>query len=477
MVERIMEAGRRILKNMFSLSAAEIANKGISLVTLAYLARVLTPEGLGVIGWANAFVLYFVFFVDLGFNVIGPREIAKNHEAIRRYVNNISTIKILSSVVSYICLVIIAILIDKPIESKYVLLISGLNVFANSILFNWVFQGIEKMGVIAVRQVTTSVLNLVGVLVFVHNQNDLILAMVIMIGSLLLNSFWMFFYYVKMYGWIKFEFDFVFWKELLKSSTPIALTLFIVTLYNNFSIFLLGILRTDFETGIYIVAFKMLTFVLIPTGIFQYAFLPQLSRSQTLGERQRITGKYVLLTILFGTILTAGCFTFSDFITVLGFGSKYKDSAIVIRMLMVSGMLAYLNVSYSAPLLSWNYEKKVFWAMLSGGVVNIVLNLILIPKFGVTGAGIASISTEITVLIVLSTIMYSVIKELYLKIFFKLLFFAIISCVGGYYLMIIGLYPLMAGTISLLIYIGFNFYFKTIRLTEIKEVIKKKQEK
>jgi len=468
-----MKTGRRILKNMLSLSAAEIANKGISLITLAYMARVLTPEGLGIIGWANALVLYFVFFVDLGYNVVGPREIAKKPEQMQKYVNNISTIKILFAVSSYSILLIVTYFIDKPLESKYVLLISGLNVFANSILFNWVFQGIEKMEIIAIRQVTTSVLNLIGVFIFIENQNDILLAMAIMIGSLILNSVWMFLYYIRLYGWIKFEFDFKFWKVLLKASTPIALSLFIVTLYNNFSIFLLGILRSDFETGIYVVAYKVLTFVLIPTGILQYAFLPVLARSTTLEDKRKFAGKYILLTYIFGTIITCGFLTFAEYITILGFGNDYSQSIIIVQLLMVSGLLAYINVSYSAPLLSWNCEKKIFVAMSFGGIVNIILNLILIPDYGAKGAGISSIFTEFTVLIGLLIIFYSAVKKTFLIDFIIVLFFAVISCTAGFYLMKFGLYTILSGLISLLIFITFILIFKIISIDELKALLKK----
>ncbi len=468
-----METGRRIFKNMMSLSVAEIANKGIAFITFTYLARVLTPEGLGIFGWAQAFVIYFVFIVDLGFNVVGPREIARFPNKIRKYVNNITSIKVSFALILYFFLLIATYFLDKPVEVKYVLLISGLNIFANSILFNWVFQGIEKMGIIAIRQVTTSVLNLIGVLIFVNNHGDIILAMSIIIGSLLLNSLWMFFYYIKLYGWIKLEFDFKFWKKLLTSSIPIAVTIFITVLYNNFSIFLLGIMKSDYDTGIYVVAFRVLAFIIIPTGIIQYAFMTQLARSLTIEDKHKFTGKYVLLTFLIGTIITTGFFTFADYITIMGFRSAYKDSVIIVQLLMIAGLLAYINVSYSAPLLSWNHEKKIFWAMAAGGVVNITLNLLLIPKYGAVGAGITAIFTEFTVMIGLGIIIYKTIKKTYLFSFIIILSYAVISCLAGYYLMKTGLHPLAAGIIALFIFVLINFIFKTITISEIKETLKK----
>jgi len=362
---------------------------------------------------------------------------------------------------------------NKPLEVKIVVLISGLNIFANSILFNWVFQGIEKMEIIAIRQVTTSVLNLIGIFILVHSPADVIIAMSVTIGSMLINSVWMLLYYMKLYGGIKFKYDFSLWKELLSSSVPIALTMFITILYNNLSMFLLGLMRSDYEVGIYNAAFRVLAFALVPTGILQNAFIPQLARSSTLEERHKFAEKYVLFTFVTGAIITAGFFTFSDYIINVGFGKDYAESVLILQLLMVTGILAFINVSYSAPLLSWRYEKRIFWAMGVGGIVNITLNFILIPDYGAVGAAIAAISTEFAVMIGLALIMYSAIQRLYLISLLKVLFYALVSCYAGYYIMGFGIHPVISGCISILLFTLINFVFKTVTIDEVKMYLKK----
>jgi O-antigen/teichoic acid export membrane protein len=140
---------------------------------------------------------------------------------------------------------------------------------------------------------------------------------------------------------------------------------------------------------------------------------------------------------------------------------------------MVTGLLAFINVSYSAPLLSWKYENKIFWAMGAGGIVNITLNIILIPHYGAVGAAIAAISTEFAVLIGLSIIIYSAIQKLYLFSLLKVLLYALLSCIVGYYLMYIGLYAIIAGCISILLFALINFVFKTVTVEEVKMYLKK----
>jgi len=141
---------------------------------------------------------------------------------------------------------------------------------------------------------------------------------------------------------------------------------------------------------------------------------------------------------------------------------------------MLAGLLAFINVSYSAPLLSWKYEKKIFWAIGAGGLVNIILNILLIPTMGAKGAAIAAICTEFTVLIGLSIIMYSAIQKLFLEKFILVLLYAVISCGIGYLLMTNGLHSIISGSISLIIFVLINFVFRTITIDEIKMYLKKK---
>ncbi|MCK5742935.1 MAG: oligosaccharide flippase family protein, partial [Chlorobi bacterium] len=162
-----MSNAKRVLKNLFSLSVAEVANKGIQLVIIMILGRVIMTEGLGVVGVAQGFFVYFFLFSTLGFNIVGAREIAKYPERIREYVNSILTIRVLLSVLMYLILIFIVSSIDKPEIEKTAILIYGLNLFFNAILVDWVYQGTEKMEVLAIRQVATSLLNLLGILLLV----------------------------------------------------------------------------------------------------------------------------------------------------------------------------------------------------------------------------------------------------------------------------------------------------------------------
>ncbi|TAL71102.1 MAG: flippase [Bacteroidetes bacterium] len=463
-----MKSSKKIIKNMFSLTIAEVANKGIVFVFTAYLARVILPEGFGIISFANAILVYFLLFVNLGFNVVGAREIAKSHEQIRKYANSINTIRTIIAVIAYSVLFVMTLYLDKPLIVKQTIWVAGLNLFANAILLDWVYQGIERMEFIAVRQVITSLLNLIGVVLLVHSKNDVVIAMLVTVISTMLNAVWMAMLYTKMYGKIKIEFDWKFIKPILKSSLPISFSVFSGIVMNTLNTVMLSIYRTDQETGIYNAAYKILLLVIVPSVILQNSFFPAISRANTLDERKNVIGKFSMLMFLFASLLSLTSFTFSDFVIIFTFGKHYLDSILILKFLMLTSFLMYYNVFCTVPLNGWNKEKEVMYSIIAGAVVSIVLNFILIPKYGAFGAAIGTISSEVIVAIFLTYNLYNSVHKIYIFQLLKFLIFAGISCGLGYIAHRYGLNSIIGGLISIITFILINMILKTFTFKEIK---------
>ncbi len=81
-----MQNWKTILKNFISLSGGELLSKGIAFITTIYLARVISPEGFGILGYTTAFVSYFLLFIDFGFDIISIKKIANDKSIILKQV-------------------------------------------------------------------------------------------------------------------------------------------------------------------------------------------------------------------------------------------------------------------------------------------------------------------------------------------------------------------------------------------------------
>jgi O-antigen/teichoic acid export membrane protein len=329
------------------------------------------------------------------------------------------------------------------------------------------------MEIPALRQVITSLLYFLGVIIFVSNKDHTLLALIIWVGSLLLNSLWMVIYYIRKYGAIKFDFDWEFWKKLTKSAISIGIIFFIVVIYNNLNMVMLGFMASNSEKGYYFAAYNILLFATVPTTILQGAFFPNFSRRKTHEERDSLMKKYAMILFFVGSIMTVGLFTYADPVVRIAFGDNYIQTPWTLRILMTGAFFIYISIVYFSPLIAWGKEKTVILANAAGGIINISANFILIPKFGVYGAAAAAVLSEFAVLVVLMVIFYKTMKKLYLLQLLPFLAIAGASCAAGYFAMTAGLNAILAGIGSLIIFVLLNFGFKTITIKEIKSYLRK----
>jgi PST family polysaccharide transporter len=255
-----------------------VISKIIALITAAYLGRVLKPEGFGILGFATAFVSYFLLMVNFGLDTYGTREIAKDKSLLSKLVNNIISIRILFATVWYIIFSIVIISIDKPLIVKLVLFITAINLFVNALSINWLFIGIEKMWLIAIRQIMTNLLSLIGIIFFVRSGQDIFLAAGVTVISSLVNSIWMLRIYNRMYSKVLFEIDKTFLKVILKESLPLVFSSFMIAIYYNLDMVMLGYMKPGADVGIYSAAYKIILVGIIPFTLILNSFFPSLSK-------------------------------------------------------------------------------------------------------------------------------------------------------------------------------------------------------
>lgn len=469
------EAGK-ILKNLFSLSFAELVSKGAAFVYLAFLASTLGPENYGVLSFAKSTVVYFILIGTLGFDIVGIREIAKNHHVVQKYTNSILTLRLVLSILTFsalfYCVYYSGILADKTDLEKSVIMVAGLQIFANALLLNFVYQGLEKMEIVALRTILINLINLLGVIFIITNKSQTLLAMAIISGSQLLNAMLMVLYYIKDYGIPKLSFDLKLWASIFSSSLFIGLNNLLVTIYNNVDTTMIGILRDNYQTGIYSPAHQVIPLAVLPALIMNGVLMPQYSKNLRNNKSHELMRNSTKYNFILSTFVSALMFIFSDLIVHV-ISKEYTGSSIVLKVLAFNVLAMYLSINYTTPLIAWGYEKKVFWAILSGVVANIIVNFLLIPPYGAVGAAIATIATEGSVMFVL---MYFYKKQSGKAFIFDSLRYVYVSILGvvpGALMLYLGINIWISFFTCLISFVLLNLAFKTVSIKEIKGYIVK----
>lgn len=467
-------SNRKLLENLSFQSIAEFAGKGLQAIYTIYLANVLGAEGNGVYGIATSTVSYFILFVSFGIDVYGSREVATDNKNVENNVSHIFSLRLLLAIIAYTILIVFTYTFIDDILVQFATLIIGINIFSNAILLNWVFQGLERMGIIAIRTILVSGLSLILVLLYVNGPEDTLLALGILSFSLLFNSVLMTIYYLSKVGKIKLSYNSENWKRIAKGSIPIGLFSIMVSIMNNIDLSLIGVLLTDykFEAGIYHAAYKIVALAIVPSIIIQNAFFPQLSRANDSKSRNELYNKYSKAIHIVGALTAFITYFYSDFLISSLLNSEYQGSVILMKLFAFSIFIVFINVSLSSTLVAWKMEKLVVYATIYAVFMNIIIDILLIPNYGAYGATIATIIAEFTLLVALSYNLYKATNKVYLLNIFIVFVIGVVSILPSI-LYINDHIGNIVGIIStVILYILITHYSGFFRILDIKKILK-----
>src|SRR5690606_32269547 len=134
----------------------------LQLAVTAYLTRTLAPEHFGILGFGTALLSYFSLLVTFGFNTLGTRELARAPERASELAGHLTAFQLLLSVVGYALFLGTVLLLPKPALVKTVLAVQRLGLFTTALSLEWAYLGVERMGVLDVRNVVAALLHVGG---------------------------------------------------------------------------------------------------------------------------------------------------------------------------------------------------------------------------------------------------------------------------------------------------------------------------
>ncbi len=396
-----LPTGKRILKNFLSLTVANLISRLIGFVTIAYLARVLDVSGFGQISFAQAIIAYFTLLSNLGLKTFGVRELARDKAHIKKYVNNILTLRIVLAIMSFGLLLVFLTFINKPADYKALIAFYGLSLFPLALSLDWVFQGIERMEFIALANITRSLAYAGLVFLFINSSSKVLsvpffalVASFIMITPLIYS-------FVKNYGWFSFSFNWPIWKLFLTKALPMGFSSIMIQIYYNLDTIMLGFMKGDNVVGWYNAAYKIIFFILPLSGILIQSIFPLMSKYYK-ESREKLS----LLVNTSAKLLTSVAIPLGIGGTILAkpimnliYGPQYENGVIAFQILIWTVAVIFISVNFGNSLMACDGERKYAIGVGIGAGTNILLNALLIPRFSLVGAAIATLATEVVVLL------------------------------------------------------------------------------
>ena len=271
----------------------------------------------------------------------------------------------------------------------------------NTFNLNWYFQAIEKMHYVAAKQIITSLFVLGGIILFVHSPDNIAAAVEITITVGLITSFLFMSVYHNNFHRFEIKFDFKEWKIIIYESLPLFSSSFLIAIYYNLDMVMLGFIKSQVEVGIYSAAYKIFMVGIIPFTIILNSFFPSLCRIGLKNnvDFKRLIKNYFLFLFTAGVISTIILFFFKDFLINSIFGENYKNATLPLSILAMNAIVIAVNIFFGNPLIAWGKQKEYSIAILFGAITNIIFNILLIPNYSYNGAAFATLLSEVAVFV------------------------------------------------------------------------------
>lgn len=464
----------RIAKNAAKLAGARGFTGVVALVITAYLTRVLTPQYFGILGFGTALLTYFSFLVTFGFDTLGAREATRRVNEIPELASRITSMKLFLCVPGYVVFLVVVMLLPKDLLVKQVLAIQGLWLFGLALSVEWVYVGVQRMGVLAIRNVAASLVHLAAVFLFVRSPSDVILAAAASVLAVMVSNIGVLARYVRDFARLNLHFEPRNWLPLIKPAVPIAASSFMIAVYYSLDQVMIGIMQGETEVGFYTAGYLLLGASLVPAQIIYQAFFPRLSSTFGRIDQMRAgAGLYARSMAALGLPIAVGGVALAGPLLIAFAGDSYEPGIGAFTLLMVNAGLVYINMTFGQPLIAWNRQKAYFWAVGFGAVANVVLNALLIPPFGIEGAAAATVLSECAVLVGVVYLHWQTVRALYMRTWIRAALAAAIG-VGGVIvaLQAAGIGPLWCGLASLFTYAFAAWQLKVIDPNAIRGIVR-----
>lgn len=415
----------------FLLTASSIL---FPLITFPYVSRILGPTGTGAVAMGTSLVSYCTMVAMLGVPTYGIRACAKvrdNREKLSQTVQELLIINLIMALISYAAFFLLLVLVPSFRAESGLYTICSVAVILNVIGVNWVYQALEEYSYITFISVLFKALGLGLMFLLVRNSGDVLwyglVTVVSSFGSAVFN-------FLRLRKLIDLHpcRPWNFRRHLYPIFTFFFMSV-ATTVYTNLDTVMLGVMKNNEVVGYYNAAIKIKTILVTLVTSLGTVLLPRLSYYYEQGKEKEfiaLVSKAFSFVLLFSVPC---CLYFSayaqpvvEFLSGPGYLPAVGPMVILMPTILFIGLS---NITGIQVLVPTGRETLVLRSVILGAVVDFLLNLVLIPSLGASGAAIGTLCAELSVTLLqfwyLRKLLMSIAKTVELK---ELVITVLVSC-------------------------------------------------
>ncbi|MCD8371493.1 MAG: oligosaccharide flippase family protein [Clostridiales bacterium] len=367
------------------------------LIISPYLTRTMGSTSLGIYTYTYSIAYYFVILAMLGINKHGQRIIAQRRNDIvrlRKTFWSLYCIHLIASAIAFIAYFVYVLLICK--SDKMIAMVQAIYVFSAALDITWLFYGLEKFKMVALRNAFVKLLEAVCIFIFIKSPEDVGIYTLIMSVSICLGQIIMMPQVIAAIPPIGFSIENI--KEHIKPLFALFAAVIAVTLYTVFDKTLLGILATKDDVAFYEYSDKIVKIPRTFVGVIGTVLFPRACRYAVEGDVKNLRKNFDYCLIVTSFIGFASAFGFAavaQSFAVIYYGEAFSVCGKVMigmaPLILIIGFGETVRQNYIYPLKKDATMAKI---LSVNAMTNLALSTILIPYMGIYGAVIGTIGAE-----------------------------------------------------------------------------------
>ncbi|MHB1043221.1 MAG: flippase [Eubacteriales bacterium] len=398
-----MSHKKRLLTNMTSLFVLQVANYLLPLITVPYLVRVLGPDRLGLITFAQAFVQYFVVLTDYGFNLSATREIAIHRENVRKVSEIFCSVLFIKAVLMIIGFALMAAIVFTvpKFRLEWSLYFLVYFIVPGNVLFPaWFFQGMERMKYITMLNIVARSFMVLAIFIFVNNVDDYLIAAGLQASSMILTGLLGLLVAPKIVPITLVCPTKKQLKSILGEGWHIFISTVAINLYTSSNVFILGLLTNNVLVGYFSAADKIIRAVQGLLGTVSQAVYPHISALAAKSSESALffIGRIIKLQGLGALIVSTLIILLAEPIVRTLLGEQYLASIPLLQwMSFLPFIIALSNIFGVQILFAFGYSNEVIRFQIPVALISLAVMVVVVYKFGLLGAVLNIVATEIVI--------------------------------------------------------------------------------
>ncbi len=389
---------RRYFANTSWMFAEQMLRMVAGLLVGIWVARYLGPEQFGVFSYAIAFASLFSSIAKLGLGGIVVRDLVKEPEQRDRYLGTAFWLKLMGAILM-LGIVAIAMQLSSSdqLTNLYILIIASGAIFQSFEVVDFYFQSKVLSKFVSICKMTQLFISSLLKLYFIFTGAELIyFVLITLVDQITLSLSLYIAYRFQKLGSFYGHFNTAIAKRLLKDSWPLIFSGLLVTIYMRIDQIMIKEMLGAQEVGLFAAAVRLSEVWYFIPSIITASLFPSIVNAKKNSQAmylQRLQKLSTLMTWL--AIVIALPMTFaSDLVVSLLYGHYYQGAGAVLAIHIWGAVFVFLGVASGVFFTVENYTKKSLYRTSLGALSNILLNLVLIPRYGINGAATATLLSQ-----------------------------------------------------------------------------------